>query len=310
MPILKARLTELRLASWSSNTWKTRKSQWRKYLDFCEVHELEPLPASIDTICLYISYLTFAFQYSSITNYLSAVWRLHDWFGYSSNVRDSFAIKCTLAGAKRVLGSRVVQCTPLLPKDLLKILKVLYLRNYMTLVIWCMILLCFRCLLRKSHVTDSPHNLSLKDIMFTDYGMDVYIRSSKTIQFQERELVLPIVESKSPLCPVKCLRDYLDVRPATRSTELFVDRRGRPITYKYYCSSLKKFCILAGLRGYFATHSLRRGGALFLSSIGLPLHEIQTYGDWRSLSVLLYLGGTKKSKRSKDVFVAKCLSRY
>lgn len=36
------------------------------------------------------------------------------------------------------------------------------------------------------------------------------------------------------------------------------------------------------------THSLRRSGATFLSQI-VPLHEICTVGDWKSLAALAYL---------------------
>lgn len=261
-------------------------------------------------VCLFIAYLTFSFKYSSIANYVSAVWRLHDWFELPCVARNSFSVKSALLGAKRILGNKPIQCLPLLPKHLTVILGLLDLKLYMNMCFFAMVCLSFRCLLRKCHVTSSNHNLGIGDICFTPYGMDVILRSSKTNQFHESDIVIPVVRSASVLCPVRLLARYLKTRPDVKSDVLFVDARGNAITYNYYCSRLKELCSLAGFKGYYASHSLRRGGALFLNSIGMPLHDIQVYGNWRSLSVLLYLSGSKATRAKKDIFVAKALARY
>ena len=39
----------------------------------------------------------------------------------------------------------------------------------------------------------------------------------------------------------------------------------------------------------YGTHSLRRGGATFAASIGVPRHVIQAIGDWRSDAVDEYI---------------------
>ena len=61
----------------ADSTAVTRKSQWKCYFRFCSEYELEPLPASLDTVLLYIVFLADRLKYVSIINYLSALWVLH-----------------------------------------------------------------------------------------------------------------------------------------------------------------------------------------------------------------------------------------
>ena len=177
------------------------------------------------------------------------------------------------------------------------------------MLFWCLFTVSFRCLLRKGHVTASPHTIQVSDITFTSYGMDLTVRSSKTIQFNERQVLVPIVESRGPLCPVKWIRRYTRIH---RPTAALLCKPGtqKPPTYLWYLNRLRSACKSAGLSGKYGTHSLRRGCATFLSRIGLPLHDIRIYGDWKSLSVLLYLSADKATRYSKDKFVAHCLSRF
>ena len=58
-----------------------------------------------------------------------------------------------------------------------------------------------------------------------------------------------------------------------------------------------------------SSHSMRRGGASLLAENGVSLIDIKNLGDWKSVSVLLYLTRTLESKvgleRSivKDIFL-------
>ena len=71
----------------------------------------------------------------------------------------------------------------------------------------------------------------------TSYGMDVTICSSKMIQYQEREVVIPVVKSSSPLYPVKWIRRYSRAYPSTGP--LFcVPGSDKPPTYLWYLNKL------------------------------------------------------------------------
>ena len=56
------------------------------------------------------------------------------------------------------------------------------------------------------------------------------------------------------------------------------------------------------------SHSLRRGGATWLSSIGVPLEAIKDRGDWRSSCVEKYVREQWDVKLLRDQRVASMLS--
>ena len=237
--------------------------------------------------------------YVTVTNYVSSVWVLHDYHGVAHIDPETFLFQSTMKGAKRILGNATRQVDPLMPWDMVSIYRTLSMANWYDFQFWCAMCVCYRCLLRVSHVSTSPHTLLAKDVTFWKGGMDITVRSSKTIQFKERVQVIPILQSTgSLLCPVGLLRDYLANNGLSPSDTLF------PYTYKTFSSRLHVSVKKAGLVGDFATHSLRRGSATYLATF-LPLHEVKNYGDWKSWSVLLYISDNYQSRIRKDVEVAK-----
>ena len=289
---------------WSDNTWKARRSQWKRYTEFCAKFGLTPIPADVETIGLYITYLARDCCYVTIINYMSGVWALHDYWGEPHVDHNTFIIRSTLLGAKRLLGCESVQSDPLSPAQMKLLYEKLNLSVFTDLQFWCALCLMFRCLLRVSHVVASPHVMRVKDLKWTPEGLDVTIRSSKTLQFRERLIVVPVVESPgSILCPCELIKSYL------RRADLQPDSPLFPYTYSGFSGRFKRAVQSAGLMGRFTTHSLRRGSATFLSSF-LPMHVVKTYGDWKSWAVLLYVSDNYSSRKVKDVLVAEQLAVY
>ena len=295
---LLAAWNDVKAENWSENTKKAYSSRWNKYYAFCKEYIFTPLPATVTMVCLYITHLMKTLSFVSIKNYISSLWVLHDYFGVSHVDPDSFLIKCTINGAKRVLGSATRQVDPLYPTDLLSIFYTLKMKKWSDFTFWCAIVVSYRCLLRASHVSTSPHTMRVKDVLFWEGGMDISIYSSKTIQFSERTQLIPIVSAPgSPLCPVEPMEIYIKKCGLKPDDHLF------SYTYKSFSARLKMACSDAKLRGDYSTHSIRRGSATYLSSF-LPLHEVKQYGDWRSLAVLLYISDNYRSRRNKDKLVA------
>lgn len=221
-------------------------------------------------------------------------------------------MSCALRGARRLLGDTVFASDPLSPEQLTLIYKTLDHTSNGDLLFWTATVLAYRCLLRKSHYTNSNHMLQVEDVEFTLYGIIVNMKSSKTIQFRERVNVIPVVASpNSLLCPVRWLKVYMR-RFNLTSGPLFVNpyNTSKPYSYRSYSSRLKMCLKGAGIEGNFTCHSLRRGCASYLSRLGLPLHDIKNYGDWKSLSVLFYLSGDYTTRLYKDVSVAKSFDEF
>lgn len=256
---LRKRCKDVQSLCWAESTWTTRNSQWRRYLNFCESYGITSIPATVDTMCLYVTFLTQSLAYSSICNYLSAVWSLHQFMGFEPTAKGSFLLSCTLRGAKRLLGDSTLSADPLLPEHLLLMYHLLNFNDKRDLIFWCALCLSFRCLLRKSHFTYSPHMLMRSHVKFTEYGIILSIVSSKTIQFRERTVRIPVVETPgSILCPVRWLKIYFKLCKVPSKGPLFVDTKsGKALSYEIFSRKLKELVRKAGIPGRITCHSLR-----------------------------------------------------
>ena len=137
-------------AAWSSNTLSTQNSQWKKYFKFCADTNQHPLQAVVQTIVRFFVFLAQDCKYGSINNYLSAVISLHKFYGYQVSFRESFLVKLVLKGLQSQLGDHKVQMQPLRVQQLRDI----YAKCVLTEndeILWNIIILSFRSLLRKSN---------------------------------------------------------------------------------------------------------------------------------------------------------------
>ena len=144
-------------AAWAQNTKATRNSQWRKYLSICADNKLTAVPADSHTIARFLVYLARSVKYVTINNYVSAINKLHDYYGYHVNFRDIFIVKLVLSGHKRQMGDEVTQKIPLSTAQLLDMYKLLDLSDDLSQAMWCAIILSFRSLLRKLNFVPSTY---------------------------------------------------------------------------------------------------------------------------------------------------------
>ena len=237
-------------------------------MEFCEDYHLKSLPASDVTVCLYITHLTKKVCYSSITSYICSVNMMHKYFGCDRPETATFLVRSTMLGAKRLLGSESKPALPLLPENIIQMGKLLDLTNLVDLRFWCALLLSFRCVLRVGHVTESVHALRVRDIVWSGSGMDVIINSSKTVQYRERQEVVPVVRAASALCPILPLKVFLATSCRSSSSTLFGH------SYNQYSTKLKSLCKRISLVGQYSSHSVRRGAASFLATF-MPLHDVK-----------------------------------
>lgn len=209
---------------------------------------------------------------------------------------------------KRLLGNTQFSSDPLLPAQLIRIYLTLCLTKTDDFVFWCALVLAFRGLLRKSSICQGHHNLHREDVKFLSWGLIISIRKSKTIQFAQRVHEVPISRVGGPLCAMTLLEEMFQRVPADPQLPLFgriIRNVYKPLTYDWFSKKFKTFVAKAGLSGKFTSHSLRRGGATALSLVGVPLHQIQKTGDWKSMSVLLYLASPLDHRITQEIYVGK-----
>lgn len=296
----------------AESSWKTRRSQWVHYHKFCVQTQTNPMLSSPETLCLYIAFMARSFRYVSIINYVSAVRAFHKWHGITPVPADNFMVSSTLMGAKRLLGDSSFSSDPLLPPQLKRMYATLDMRESNDLVFWTATVVAFRGLLRKSSVCKGEHCLRRRDVTFHNWGVVITQRSSKTIQFQERNHKIPLATVGGPLCAVSFLHKLYSLGAVSSDAPLFGVMKKNcyvPLNYRGYSKRLSKCVKNAGLtpQGKYTSHSLRRGGATALSMLGVPLHEIQKIGDWKSLTVLLYLASPFDFRVEKERALAQDL---
>ena len=123
----------------------------------------------------------------------------------------------------------------------------------------------------------------------------LYVNFSKTIQFGQRDLIIPLVSNNCrALDPVYHLDLLLSKTQASPDSPAFSYRTKSGsvsfITHKLFTSRLKTLLSKAGFSPEkFSGHSLRRGAATFLYNCGSSQLEIQACGDWQSQIFTRYL---------------------
>jgi len=127
------------------------------------------------------------------------------------------------------------------------------------------------------------------------------LEQTKTVQFRQRVVWVPLVASGGALCPVAALRLHLAINPGSAEAALFGRwdgaRRWRQMTRNRFVETLKRMVAAAALNpGGFAGHSLRRGGATLAFDLEVGTHRIMTHGDWKSGAVYRYYQPGKGSR--------------
>ena len=122
----------------------------------------------------------------------------------------------------------------------------------------------------------------------------VYIPFSKTNQFGQRNLVIPLVRNGcTALDPIFHLDLLFSRTGAPTHFPAFSYRVGdkfRSVNYKTFTVKLKKLLSNAEFSPErFSGHSLRRGGATFLYACGGTILQIQSSGDWQSSTWTRYI---------------------
>lgn len=298
---------------YSKNSATTRSMQIKKYFAFIEEHKgLAPIPCDSNQVALYITWLCKFLKYSSITNYLSAL----NHFLKSENCTaidyKDYQVKSVLGGAKRTLGMQTRQATPLLPANLIKMFIYMSETQGHT-AIRAAILTSFRALLRKSQITESEATLLRSDFTFFSWGMQLRVRRSKTIQFLERELLIPVAKTSNiELCAVYwCARHFEEMPASPKSPAFLVPgyETNSPLNYQTLQATIKHLCKMSGLEPLeFSSHSLRRGGATFLAQQGASIEEIKSRGDWSSDCVYKYIKTPLSERIVFDMRVAASLN--
>ena len=211
---------------------------------------------------------------------------------------------------RRILGDCIARKEPITINILFKLFNHFNYDNPLHVCMRALFLVAFFSFLRISNLV--PYKLSEigdpracyltpSSVTFTAQGVLLPITPTKTIQFRERVLGIPLPRIPgSPLCPVTALEEYLASAQVPPRSPLFVCNEwgvNRPILAHQYNAFIKALLSAIGLNSAnYSSHSFRRGGATFAFSHEAPTAFIKAQGDWKSDAYLVYLTLSTENK--------------
>jgi site-specific recombinase XerD len=282
-------------ASLSAATKKAYETDWRRFLAWCMSHELETIPATPETVCLYLSDMADGgAAVSTIIRRLTSITAIHSAAGEFSPVKDDRVCR-VLKGIKRQLGTAPEQARAISWKELKRLVShcdslMMGLRDAAILV------LGWASAARRSELVA----LNVGDLEISDQGLLMTIRRSKTDQ-EGHGHKIGIPRAKNDLCPVATVERWLLRRtttPLNADEPVFVKigmhgrgkwwwAPGDRLAARMVSEVVKRYANFAGLdSAQYSAHSLRRGFATEAGARGIPERVISRHTRHRSIQVL------------------------
>jgi integrase len=193
-------------AAKAPSTLRAYRSDWNQFAAWCAGQALAFLPAEPDTVALYLAASAGACRPGTLTRRLTAISKAHQAAGLSSPATlDQAVVSETLKGIRRTFGTAQTGKRPLLTKDIRKMIRGLP-EGLAGTRDRALLLLGFAGGFRRSELAA----LDIADIAFTDDGLVLTLRRSKTDpEGQGRKVALPS-GSHPETCPVRALRRWLE----------------------------------------------------------------------------------------------------
>lgn len=315
-----AEVESLQARAYAESTARSRRRAVLAFVRFCAFTQLPFFPAPTDTLCRYVAYLSHhRVKASSISSYMSHIGTFHKLKGYEDPTKN-FALSTTVRGVARTYGSPTNSKSPLTPVELKRIRATLDWTSSLHRTFWAVLVVGFWSYLRSSNLVqktkgnfDNLRHVSPDNMSLTEEGILISLQRTKTIQFNERALHIPLVPmSGNFLCPLQALRDMWELCPAQCGTSLFTSRSPSgsfsPLVHSHLNKReysfrdlvtqplsnpalvIKRHCTLAGLPAKsFSGHSLRKGGATCALLAGVSETMVKLQGDWVSDAYRRYI---------------------
>ena len=270
-------------------------------MHFCESYHLCPIPASENTMLLYVTYLYLQkLKYGSIRVYISAVRSLHVESGLGNPFENYLLMKQAIR-ALQINGDKPKQKLPIT----IDVLRDLYtVTNSIPdgQMLWAVMTMAFYGCLRASEFTisgvfDPNINLCIQDVTFYSDNehkyMSVLIKRSKT-DVSNKGFTIYISCVPDVTCAVCAMSIYISTRISQDPhLPLFLYRSNLSLKNSLFRKSLH---LLLSMKSYsinqFSGHSFRIGCATTAASVGLQDFQIKLLGRWTSDAYHRYIRAT------------------
>jgi site-specific recombinase XerD len=271
----------------SAATIKAYASGWRDFLNFCAERERSALPASDQTVALYLSARADrGARAATIARRLVVISQAHKGADLPSPTTSSL-VRRVHAGVRRTIGTAQVGKAPALVADLKKMLEKLP-GTRVGLRDRALLLVGFAGAFRRAELV----SLDIADVEFSSAGLVVTLRRSKTDQEgKSRRLGIPFGSSEAT-CPVRALQAWLETAriqdgPIFRPLDRFQRVQPTRLSAERVALIVKRRAKAVGLDpARYAGHSLRAGLATSAAAAGASERVIMSQTGHRSADMV------------------------
>lgn len=188
----------------AASTRRAYRSDWEDFTIWCKAQRLESLPATPETVALYLTALADGCRPSTLQRRLVVISRMHRAAQHEPPTR-SIAVQETMKGIRRVLGTAQVRKKPVVTQMLREMLLTLPPTIFGTRD-RAMMLIGFAAALRRSELVA----LDVADLEWPSDGVVIRLSRSKTDQEGEGRIIAVPYGRRVDTCPVRSLRAWLN----------------------------------------------------------------------------------------------------
>jgi integrase len=270
----------------AANIRRAYAADWRTFTAWCAGHKLANLPATVETVALFLVDHAGVRNASTLQRYLMSIAHAHEAAG-ADIPTASPAVRAAWSGIRRQHGTAQVGKAPAQVDELRRMVATLG-GDLRGLRDRALLLLGFAGAFRRGELV----GLDIADIDFTPAGLVVTVRHSKTDQEGVgRQAGIP-TGLYTAMCPLRALGDWL-AESGIADGPLFrpVDRGGHVgaarLNDRAVARIVQRTAAAAGLDSTrYAGHSLRAGLAASAAAAGVEERDIMRQTGHRSVAVM------------------------
>lgn len=247
-----ARYVEAGLSG-AANTARAYTASLRRFSAWCAEHGHAALPASVDALVGFCTYLAEAGKkVATLDQHCAAISKAHAVRGVESPT-DNKQFKIFMDGVRRLHGVRQKQAAAFSLGQLKQVVRCLDIATVAGLRDRAMLLLGFAGAFRRSELTA----LNLQDLRFTEDCLVVSLGKSKTNQLGDYEEKAIFYSPEPAVCPIRSLKAWLAQLARSEGPVFVMLRKGNRLTTNRLSEQSVNALVQRYLGPGYTAHSLR-----------------------------------------------------
>lgn len=267
-------------ASLSPNTLRSYQSMCRKFQVWCEANGQSFLPASSETIALYLSSLGETVSFSTLDSTIAAIEAAHEKVGMIITGDHSLYRRIRKGIRRTHKKNQSIRQAPAISVLELKGVCCKLGNSLKDSRDKAILTLTFFGAFRRSEVV----SLDIDNLDFNDKGVTVSLLQSKTSD--TKQLVYIAYAKDKDICPVKSLKDWI-VKASIDEGAVFRSlMKGSKVANRLSGHAISTI-IKAHFGEEYSGHSTRRGLVTASAEKGTPMHIIKKHSRHKSADMVL-----------------------